>query len=368
MRIGIDLLWVRVGICGGTESYIRNLLDGFAQFDSENVYILFVAKDNLYSFRHYEVHANIDIHICEVDSANQAKRILWENRYLDKEAKRENIELMFIPVYSKPITYGSKIPYVCVIHDMQALHYPQYFSRIKRLFLRYMWRSSCITANKVIATSRFCGEDLTSRYPVVKDKLQIIYDPVISSESGMDAFVIEQKYHIERNKYFYCVSSMLPHKNLETILTVMAEYEKKEKRNIKLVISGVGGQEEKIQEILLENNIMDLVVLTGFVSNQERDCLYENCRLFLFPSIFEGFGMPPVEAMRKGKNVVMTEKSCLKEVTKGKAIYVKDPLNVVEWMEKIEEAMSKEAGIVPFQEYDLERIVVEYRKVFREFA
>lgn len=128
MRIGIDLLWVRVGVCGGTESFIRNLLDGFGQYDTENEYVLFVSRDNGESFAFYETQGgNMQLCVCPVDSASQPRRILWENMHLARLARRHRIDIMFIPVYSMPWKWGSTIPYVCVIHDLQALHYPRFF-------------------------------------------------------------------------------------------------------------------------------------------------------------------------------------------------------------------------------------------------
>jgi len=223
MRIGIDLLWVRVGICGGTEAFIRNLLDGFGEYAGEEEYVLFVAKDNAESFRHYEEHPCMKLHVCDVCCANQAKRILWENRKLDKEASAVGVDVMFIPVYSKPMTHGSGIPYISVIHDLQALHYPQYFSLLKRIFLKYVWWNTCRTADMVVTISEFCKEDLIAYYPYVRDKIRTIYNPIISKPSGLEAAYIEGKYNICQNQYFYCVSSLLPHKNLETILKVMQQ-------------------------------------------------------------------------------------------------------------------------------------------------
>ena len=363
MRIGIDLLWVRVGICGGTESYIRNLLDGFVKYADDQEYVLFAARDNAESFRHYEQNACVTICECSVDCANQAKRILWENLHLDKWAKRNGVDIMFIPVYSKPMSFGSKIPYVTVIHDLQALHYPEYFSRIKRMFLKYTWWNTCRTSDMVITDSDFCRKDLMDRYPCVRKKVRTIYLPVNSTESGAGASCL-QKYHVEPEKYYYCVSSMLPHKNLDTIFSVIQEQKKRGLADSKLVLSGVGGEEQKVRTALRELQIEDRVVLTGFVSNEERDCLYENCKLFLFPSIFEGFGMPPIEAMRKGKKVVMTDKTCLKEVTEGKAVYVEDPYDVEEWLEKIEEAQNTPGVTERFEKYELRNIVNEYMETY----
>lgn len=364
MRIGIDLLWVRPGICGGTESYIRNMMHGFGQYDPQNEYVLFVAKDNAETFRVYEQYPHMGLYVCPTVCASQMKRLLWENLHLDRTAHRQGVDVMFIPVYSKPRTYGSRIPYVCAIHDLQAWHYPEYFSRIRCLFMKYMWRYTCGTASQLITISEYSRQDIISHYPVAKGKCNVIYIPVDLSASGMEATQLHEKYGIEKDDYFYCVSSMLPHKNLDTLLKAM-QIRKQQGHTQPLVISGVGGQKEAFRAKVAELCIEDVVVDTGFVSNEERDCLYEHCRMFLFPSVFEGFGMPTIEAMSRGKLVLTTKESCLEEVTKGKAAYVEQPYDAQEWADKIQWAMTQQGEAVEFPEYSLEYATKQTVRLFQ---
>jgi len=372
MRIGIDLLWVRPSKCGGTESFVRNLLDGFAQYGSNNEYILFVARDNADTFVYYQEFPNLRLHHCSIDCSSQPKRILWENMHLDQEAGREKLDVMYIPVYSMPRTHGSGIPYVCTIHDLQALHYPQYFSWAKRVFLRQAWRYTCNSADVVVASSNFCMEDLKECYPAAQGKVTLVYDPVRTEKTDVPFAILEDKFALEDRGYYYCVSSMLPHKNLVTVLKTMAEMKKAclEQGTVlpKLVVSGVGGQHQEFQQHVNDLEIADIIVQTGFVSNGERDCLYEHCRLFLFPSVFEGFGMPPIEAMRKGKRVVMTRKSCLEEITEGKAVYVEDPYDEMEWLQRIGEAETLPEKEEAFEQYQLKAVVNRYLEVLKGAA
>lgn len=397
MLIGIDLLWVRPKICGGTESVIRNLMTGFGLYDDKNEYILFAGKDTAETFTDYEKYSNMKIEICDVESMNRVKRIAWENSNLDKLARDLGVDVMFIPVYSKPNSLSEDkggIPYVTTIADLQALHFPKYFSKPKIIFAKRSWKKAVNESRCIVTISNFCKRDIIEHYPKVQDKIFVIYAPILLSpdmdleiESEIakkdlagdyiaddinddilnkpnDVFDnLKERYGIEKDEYFYTVSSMLPHKNLITLINVMKEL-KAAGENYKLVVSGVGGNREDFDKSVEEAGVEDLVIDTGFVSDKERDSLYENCRLFLFPSTFEGFGMPPIEAMIKGAKVVTTKCGSIEEITHSKASYVDDPLSTKEWIEKIKEAelLQKKKHIFP--EYELKNVTEEYLELF----
>ena len=366
MRVGIDLLWVRPGKCGGTESFIRNLLYGFGMYGGQNEYVLFAARDNVYSFQEYEKYANLRLKECPVCCADQPQRILWENMNLDIYAQREKTDIMFIPVYSKPYSRNGRIPYITVIHDLQAIHYPQYFSNAKRMFFKHAWKYACRTSANIVTDSDYCREDILTNFNVLEDKVRTIYIPVCGTkyDDRIMAGVLE-KYGVSCGQYDYCVSSLLPHKNLDTILKVTAEL-KANGTNEKVVLSGVGGDSEEFLRKIKRYGIEGNIIQTGFISNEERDCLYRGCKLFLFPSVFEGFGMPPVEAMMLGKRVVMTKESCLFEVTDGKAVYVEDPYSAEDWIRKMETAVKLPEKTERFPQYELANITGQYVKMFQE--
>lgn len=368
MKIGIDLLWVRPGLCGGTESYVKNLIEGFAHYDKKNNYVLFAASDNADEFRKYEINPNIKLKIMPVKSKCRPVRILWENLHLDKIAQKENIDLMFIPVYSKPLS-GKKIPYVSVIHDIQAMHFPEYFGMARRIFLKRSWKYDIKSSARIVTISDYVLNDLIKHFPKANGKVCRIYIPVKIQKSPLDEKVLETKYGIRSGNYFYCVSSMLPHKNLDTVLRAIAIRKKEDKRDC-LVISGVGGNKKAFWEKVKQLEISDRVIDTGFVPDEERDLLYEHCQLFLFPSYFEGFGMPAAEAVGRGKLTVTTRKTSLEEITEGKAVYAENPLDPTEWAEKIEEtiknaeSLGKRIHDFSMEPYDIENVIRQYVEMF----
>ncbi|MCB2353558.1 glycosyltransferase family 4 protein [Clostridium estertheticum] len=371
MIIGIDLLWVRPQINGGGESYIRNLLDGFKQYSPDNTeYCLFVSIDNQYTFEKYFNSKIFTKILCNINSNKPYKRIIWENLKLNRLALKHNIDLMFVPVYSKPIYKTNRVKYIITIHDLQALHYPEYFTKLKYIWLKFAWKRCAKTSDKIIAISSFVKDDLTKNLKIDSNKIEVIYNSIVKSNKSIDFTIIKDKYNVIENNYFYTVSSMTPHKNLKTIINVIKRIKEENiKLPNKLVISGVGGNgKEELLQLIKEFNIEENVIMTEFVSDEERDCLYKNASAFLFPSIFEGFGMPPIEAMMLGTPVVACSIEVIREVSESKATYVEKYFDVDEWIEKIQLAYSTNRVEYIFEKYSLEKVTKEYEKTFRNIT
>ncbi len=366
-KIVIDLLWLRPGKVGGTESYIRNLLDGLKELKEDFDFTLLVSLDNMDTFRIYEEDSRYHLLVANIESANIAKRIIWQNLFQNRMLRKHGFKKCFEPVYCKPWLNGG-IQYTCVIFDLQALHYPNYHPLHEVAYSRLCWRMDVMNAARILTTSYWVKQDIEQKYH--RKDIDVIYVPILVKENEVVDFkILQDRYCIEKKYFFYTVSQMIPHKNLGTLIGIMDRLVHSEGKYdglpTKLVISGVNGNyAEELKKQIKIKNLENNIVLTGFISNEERNSLYQNCHTFLFPSVFEGFGMPPIEAMLFKTRVITTKCASIPEVTQGKAVYVDNPYDVDEWINKILEEPLQES--LDFSIYDPERISKQYLQFLKE--
>ena len=357
-KMAIDLLWLRPGGVGGTESYIRNLLDGWMNLPDRFDFTLLVSKDNAETFDKYESDKRFHLLVADVNSKGIAHRIIWQNLHQNRFLRKNGFTRCFEPVYCKP-WFNGKIQYTCVIHDLQVYHYPQYHPLHEVLYSKLCWQMDAWNAKKIIAISNWVKADIEKRYH--RKDVEVIYNPILIKKNHLvDFAVLRDRYGIEEKQFFYTVSQMIPHKNLITLIKVMKKIKEQEKDlPSKLLISGISGNAsgELIHEIE-QCGLKENVILTGYIQEEERNSLYKNCHSFLFPSVFEGFGMPPVEAMLFGTKVITTKCTSIPEVTQNRALYVENPYSVDEWIKMIR---SKEKiGNLDFGIYDPNKIAKKY--------
>lgn len=357
-EVAIDLTWVRQGKVGGTESCVRNLLDGLSKLEKPELrFALLVTENNASSFKKYYSYECFRMLKCAADSEHQIKRILWQNLHMGSFLRKQGISVCLEPIYGKPFFGTKQIKFFTTIHDLQAIHYPEYFSKARVAWMKLSWWNAVKSSQRIIAISQYVKGDILEHYPFVpENRILVIYDAINIDRNDCLEDAALDKYGIRKNCYYYTVSSLTPHKNLITLLSAIAELKQKRSQAFfPLVISGIGGKTRgDLDQFISKNNLSGDIIYTPFVSNTERNTLYKYCRAFLFPSIFEGFGMPPIEAMAFSVPVLTTRCASLQEVTDGLCNYVNEPLNSHAWakaMEKPLAVVEKEAVNTLLEKY-----------------
>ncbi|MDD5053078.1 MAG: glycosyltransferase family 1 protein [Sulfuricurvum sp.] len=319
-NIFISGLFLYPGKVGGAENYFYNLLKGINKNDYKEISLVLNKHINYTE----EVLKSFD----KISLNVKYNRGFYDYLLKFFLPKSKKAQLIFSPNYITPFGFG--LLKVTTIHDVQYLHYPEYFSLRKRLWLYISHFYTLNRADRVICISENVKNDLLNFFGnKYKHKLKVIYNPIDFNRFETSN---EASDTVTDEKYILSVAAQYPHKNLITLVRAFNKlslvYPK-----YKLVLVGqlaknlIGGnllyQKELNQEV--EKNINIIVV--GYVSDQFLGKLYQKCDFFVFPSVFEGFGMPPVEAMGMGKPVITTRKASLEEVTLGNAVYVDTPLN-----------------------------------------
>jgi glycosyltransferase involved in cell wall biosynthesis len=297
-RIGVNALYLIPGGVGGTEIYLRELLKALALFDTENEYFVFtnfetadlVPKRANFHWKPQAVHARV-----------RPARILWEQVVLPMEAARYRLDVLFNPGFTAPLLCGCRV--VTVFHDLQHKRHPEYFRWFDLPFWRLLLWASARRSQKLIAVSEATRSDLLTYYPFTRNHVEVI-------PHGVEAAFFE----IDRSRidpYVLCVSTLHPHKNLERLIRAYA----RRRRDFRLVIAGVRGFHTGPLEALIEGlGVKRSVELTGWIPRADLLQLYARARSFIYPSTFEGFGMPVLEAMAAGLPVACSDIPPLREV------------------------------------------------------
>ena len=364
MKIAIDMTWLKPKKSGGVESYIRNLFDGFKKIKNDNTYYLMTAKDNENEFDDYFKDPRFIQIKCNTKANDVKSHLIWQTLKQYKMLKGYDVDLVFFPVYEMPLYKSRKYKTVVVIHDIQAYHYPEFFSKFENMWFKMAWKKCIKNSNIVLTTTEFNKKDMKENI-LNKDNIEVINIPITVNKKKLNTGILK-KLSLKENEYYYTVSSLYKHKNLKTLIEMIKKIkDSKIKIPKKLVISGVSaGHKEEFYKLIegMEENI----ILTGFVSNDERDELIQKCNCFLHPSIFEGFGMTPVEAKMLGAKVITTKETALPESTRNKCIYVDDPFNIDEWIEKIKSVQNKDVKPYDYPEYEPVKIAKKYLDLFEK--
>lgn len=323
MRIAIDAHSVGTRL-GGNESYATNLIEALAEIDNVNHYTLYVTRREAVE-RFSNRWANF-----AVRSTLPHTPFIRIPVTLSAELRKNRVDVLHVQFTAPPL---APCPVVVSIHDLSFEHLPQTFKRRSRMQLRMTVRRSARRASRVIALSDYARNDIISTYNINPEKISTIplaapahFGPVTDEEELQR---VSLSYGIE-DDYILAVGSIQPRKNLARLLQAysLLRRARPEVKLPKLVV--VGRYAWLYAETLRTVNELGLgesVVLTGYVPEVDLPALYSRALCFVYPSYFEGFGLPPLEAMKCGAPVIVGNKTSVPEVVGDAAVLV-DPLDV----------------------------------------
>ncbi len=335
--IGIDARFygpVGKGLGRYTQEITDNIIkisqaDSAAAFD----YVIFLSKNNFTKFN--SDWPNVKKVLIEVPWYS-----LKEQLIMPFYIWREKIDLMHFPHFNVPIFTPTR--FVVTIHDLILTHFPTLrattlnplFYRLKNLAYRTVISVAIRRAKKIITVSQFTKNDLISQFKVRANKIEVSYEGVANLAKGRDSLFavkldnqeILEYYHITSDFLLY-VGSAYPHKNLEILIRVFAKLHS-ERPEIRLVLVGRKDYfyrrlEDYARSLNLwqQDNINSPVIFLGYVPDVQLEVLYREALAYVFPSLYEGFGLPPLEAMAKNCSVLSSDQASLPEVLGTAALY-----------------------------------------------
>ncbi len=241
---------------------------------------------------------------------------LWTLIGLQKKLLTNPPDVLFTPTHYAPLFLP--VPLVISIMDLAFEKFPQYFKAKDLYQLKYWSRLSAMQARKIITISENSKKDIMEIYNIPGEKIVVTYPGY-----DKDRFNTKVKKSTKYGEYFLFLGTLQPRKNVERLIQAF----KLLKTDCKLVIVGMinegrgGWMNENIKN---EKNI----VLTGYLPDSEIPGLYAGAKAFVLPSLYEGFGIPAIEAMACGTPVVVSRVSCLPEICGDAAFYIDDPYSV----------------------------------------
>lgn len=342
MHIGIDAHAIGAQQ-GGNETYIKQLITALAELDSKNRYSLYLANAQAVAEWRGEfarAHPNFDIR-----QIPQPTPLVRVPLYLAYELRRRPVDLLHVQFTAPPFC---PVPVIASIHDLSFEHLPETFTRRGAWQLQLTVRRTAQRAARVVTISEYSRQDLIQTYRLPPEKVALtplapapLYSQMPATPD--EATQIKLRYGIAR-EFILAVGSLQPRKNLVRLIRAYARLRaERPDFTTQLVIVGrkLWLHDEIFAEVARQPWAED-VILTGYVPEEELPALYRAAAVFAYPSIFEGFGLPPLEAMACGTPVITSNTTSLPEVV-GEAALTFDPYDEASLAECLLRALCDEA-------------------------
>lgn len=336
MKIGIDARLYR-GSTAGIGRYSQNLIKNILELDQENEYILLMTTEDEQEFKAQSEklkaeNRNVIIVITDIGHYSLA-----EQTKLSKILEEQKCDLWHFLNFNLPVNFKGN--YVVTIHDLTLFFYEgrNKKSFIYKLAYKYIMSRACKNSKKIIAISEHTKHDIEQVFKINPEKIKVVYEAADDKEfcqvSSETISKIKNKYDLTEEPVILYVGQWRPHKNLTGLIQAFNELRKTVKAKLVIVGKVDLAFPEVSESIDISPNKSD-IIKTGFVSEEELTAFYKLANVFVFPSYYEGFGLPGLEAMTAGLPVVSSDRTSLPEIYGKAAIYF-NPSDIFDMKDKI---------------------------------
>lgn len=368
MKIAIDASTISTQ--GGPRAYVLGLLDALLKIDRQNEYVVFY---------------NDPRHLGRFPSAREIvlpgksplPRLWREHVLLPLACRREKIDLLHCPKSAVP--YFASCPVVVTLHDLIPITHPETETRAAQLYWRLQIPIAARRASFIITDSEHARREIVAMFGIPDRQIAVTplgYPPAMdASPEPIRAADVRRRYGLP-DSYILYVGTIQPRKNLDMLIEAYATLRSEGSTQQKLVIVGrKGWLFESLFARIASLGLEDDIVFTGFVPDEELSDLYDGASLFVYLSLFEGFGLPPLEAMARGIPVVTSNTTSLPEVV-GEAGITVSPRSLDEIVEAMrciltDDALAeklRQAGKQRARQFSWERTARETMAIYRQLA
>jgi len=365
MRIGFDGSRAFIENKTGTENYSYQILKTLLKIDKKNEYIIYVRPGTITDA--------IVQHNARVVTINWPR--LWTQVGLAKQTFQDNLDILFVPAHTSPLIHKRGLKTVVTVHDLGSEYLPRAHQLKQRLYLKWITKYQLKTASKLIAVSNSTKTDLIKKAGIDSKKIEVIYegfDKNLFKPVKGDVLINSLKeFDLVPLEYFLFVGTIQPRKNLERLIKAFSINSLARSPKTKLIIVGSKGWlYDDIFKLPKKLGIEEKVKFLGRVEDKQLPALYSGAIALIFPSLFEGFGLPIIEAQASGCPVLISNVSSMPEIAGKGALFVnpyslEDIIRGIREIGEIRGELIKK-GFENVKRFSWEKCAVQTLKVFYE--
>jgi glycosyltransferase involved in cell wall biosynthesis len=368
MKIGISLLSAKSR--RSDENYLCNLITELSKIESDDEYVVFADLRRL----PWLSSISGNIRVINVRLPSSWAPWVWEHLFFLTSQQPQKVDVVHFPIGGGVVGYRGT--FVLTIHDLIRYSHKEFVSLPRHLMWRLWCKANLGRAARIIVVSEHVKRDIMHQFPVPSEHIQVVY---LSASKRFEWCAstpeFKDKYRLP-DHYVLVVAATSPNKNIRRAIDAVTLAREQYSLDHQLIVAGMRGADDAALKAYVNSNKLQHVVrFLGYVDDTDLPQLYANAELFLWPSIMEGFGLPPLEAMRCGIPVVASNTSCIPEILGDAPIWV-NPMSVESIAQGMATALLDKTardnaiarGTLRAKQFSWEKMASDTARVYREAA